>query len=109
MPWWKNETLTIYNEKVKCFVEQYNNFTIDSLGELPYSSYVNGAQTVDENIADVLGLQLAFQAFKESSNFRKLPGDIKGFSSEQLFFISFAKVSTSLNVTWGNYLTIQIL
>ncbi|RWS14413.1 endothelin-converting enzyme 1-like protein [Dinothrombium tinctorium] len=100
--WWANETREKYEEKVKCFVDQYSSYTEPKTG-----AKVNGSFTIGDNIADNGGLQQAFMAYKIYSALnvterdRKLPGDMEQFSKEQLFFISYANVTYSklLNFT----------
>lgn len=54
---------------------------------------LNGRNTLGENIADNGGVHLAFEAYKGLGiNEGKLPGMDK-YSSEQMFFISYANVS----------------
>ena len=73
-----------------CFINQYNQYNeiLDDKRELR----VNGKLTINENIADSMGLQIAYDAWLlnsadiEGVNFN-LPG-LDVYSSEQLFFIS---------------------
>jgi len=51
---------------------------------------VNGRQTLSENIADVAGLSAALDAYHLSLNGPPGP-TLDGFSSDQLFFLSFAQ------------------
>lgn len=57
---------------------------------------VNGTKTLDENIADNLGLLLTYQAYEmhvtEHGEDKMLPGFEK-FSRKQLFFIGYGNVS----------------
>lgn len=64
---------------------------------------MNGVDTQGENLADNGGLRMAFKAYKNylAKNGDRddplLPGRLSSFTSEQLFFMSFASVSlTSL-------------
>lgn len=45
--WWSNSTRKIYEEKLECLKEQFNNFT-DPFTELK----LNGSNTLQENTAD---------------------------------------------------------
>ncbi|XP_071056270.1 endothelin-converting enzyme homolog isoform X3 [Onthophagus taurus] len=79
---WSQEALqTTFKEKMKCFIEQYGNFS--------------ESMQINENIADNEGTNIAFTAmakyFKTTNMENKLPG-LETFSSEQLFFISQAHV-----------------
>jgi predicted metalloendopeptidase len=51
---------------------------------------VNGKQTLSENIADVAGLNVAFDAFVRSADHASAP-TVAGLSPEQQFFLSFAQ------------------
>lgn len=56
---------------------------------------LNGAQTLDENIADNGGLRIAFYAYKnyvEKNEKEKILQGFKKYSNEQMFFLAFANV-----------------
>lgn len=57
---------------------------------------VNGILTLDENIADIVGLKEAYYAYQHYVDTHgqepKLPG-LEKYSQEQLFFLGFANVS----------------
>ncbi|CAG2166895.1 unnamed protein product [Oppiella nova] len=86
--WRDGVTQQRFNERIKCFINQYNGYNDSNAG-----MNINGKTTVGENIADNGGLRQAFRAL-ENYSFRKqsLPGSMKSFTSEQLFFLSFANV-----------------
>jgi len=66
-------------------VEQYNNYTLlDTL-------HINGALTLGENLADLGGLAIAYDAFKltKQGQSNEL---IDGFTPDQRFFLSWAQV-----------------
>ncbi|KAK3840070.1 MAG: hypothetical protein JOS17DRAFT_2490 [Linnemannia elongata] len=96
--WWTNETRTAFNEKAKCFVGQYSNFTLK--GPDGSEQNVDGALTLNENIADNGGLKQTFRTWqsrhksdlsgKKYKNFR-LPG-LEKYTPEQLFFISYGRL-----------------
>ncbi|XP_044005977.1 neprilysin-2-like [Aphidius gifuensis] len=74
--------------KTKCFIEQYDNYTIEEIQEK-----ANGLGTLDENMADIGGVKLSYLAYKELSKEhgpeQKLPG-FESFTSEQMFWLSSA-------------------
>ncbi|KAF9149193.1 hypothetical protein BG015_009027 [Linnemannia schmuckeri] len=96
--WWTNETRMAFNDKAKCFVDQYNNFTIEGPNGSEHN--VDGALTLNENIADNGGLKQTFRTWqnrhnsdrsgKKYKNF-KLPG-LDKYTPEQLFFISYGRL-----------------
>lgn len=51
---------------------------------------INGTFTLDENVADLIGLQIAFKAFQSDDS---TPSLLSGYTNEQLFFIASAQVS----------------
>ncbi|CAF3189072.1 unnamed protein product [Rotaria socialis] len=61
--WWDNETLSAFNQRKTCIIDQYNNYTVTQI-DLP----VNGEQTQGENIADNGGLKAAFAQKSSSIN-----------------------------------------
>ncbi|KAH9503343.1 hypothetical protein Btru_072783 [Bulinus truncatus] len=85
-PWWKPETLSIFNNKSQCFVDQYNEYQFN--GE-----QLKGLQTLAENIADNGGIRIAYYAFKKwkEENEEELPLPEIGLTHDQLFFLSFAQ------------------
>ncbi|KAG0207263.1 hypothetical protein BGX28_001482 [Mortierella sp. GBA30] len=95
--WWTNSSLTGFESRAYCFVEQYSTFTVKG----PDGKYhsVNGIKTLGENIADNAGLGKAFQAWLGSYksdrrsriyNNLRLPGFEK-FTPEQMFFVAYAQ------------------
>ncbi len=82
--WWTEEDLAAFQALNDRVVEQYGAIEV-----LP-GLFVDGQLTVTENVADMGGLQAAFDAFQAS---RADPGSeslIDGFTPEQRFFIAFA-------------------
>ncbi|CAF0813568.1 unnamed protein product [Rotaria sordida] len=89
IPWWTNETIQEFNNRKRCIVDQYSNFTVPQI-----NIKANGNQTQGEDIADNGGLREAFFAYqkwtKANPNVdKKLPG-LSKYTSEQMFFINYA-------------------
>jgi len=75
--WWTNKSIQQFRQRQACLVAQYNSFPVES-------SFVNGASTLGENIADLGGLSLAYAAYKALPTENRL---IPQFSNDQLFWI----------------------
>ncbi len=83
--WWTAEDSKKFKAKAKVVVGQYNKFTVlDSL-------HINGELTLGENIADIGGVAIAYEAFKLTEQ-GKGKDKIDGFTGDQRFFLSFAQV-----------------
>ncbi|MBU6214438.1 M13 family metallopeptidase [Patescibacteria group bacterium] len=81
--WWTPEDRRRFEERTKRLVREFNEYAVaDGLR-------VNGELTLGENIADLGGASIAFDAYQ---NRLKKTGrkDIDGFTPEQRFFLSFA-------------------
>ncbi|MDB5013740.1 MAG: peptidase, partial [Daejeonella sp.] len=71
--------------KASKVVKQYNNY------EVFKGLKVNGSLTQGENIADIGGLAIAYEAFKNTKQ-GKSNDKIDGLTPDQRFFLSFAQV-----------------
>ena len=84
--WWTPEDDKAFTEKAQSVVDLYN-----SIEALP-GIHVNGALTLGENIADIGGVSIAFEALerrlKKNSELRKA---IDGYTPEQRFFMGWAQ------------------
>jgi len=81
--WWTPEDATRFEERTKILVDQYDSFVVlDSL-------HADGKLSLGENIADLGGLNISYQAFQKA-NTQKEP--IDGFTPEQRFFLAYAHV-----------------
>uniref|UniRef100_A0A0N4ZDE9 Peptidase_M13 domain-containing protein n=1 Tax=Parastrongyloides trichosuri TaxID=131310 RepID=A0A0N4ZDE9_PARTI len=77
-----------YNKRRQCIINRYN---IEKLLDLN----IDGARTLEENIADHGGVKIAYRAFKRFIKENKIPDQkisgLEYLSSDQIFFISFFK------------------
>ncbi|MBC7572509.1 MAG: M13 family metallopeptidase [Spirosoma sp.] len=83
--WWTKADADKFNAKAKMVVDQYNGYTVlDNL-------HLNGRLTLGENLADLGGITLAYDAFKLTDQ-GKSGTKIDGFTPDQRFFLGFAQV-----------------
>jgi putative endopeptidase len=81
--WWTPEDASRFEERTKILVDQYDGFVVlDTL-------HADGKLSLGENIADLGGLNISYQAFQKANN-QKEP--IDGFTPEQRFFLAYAHV-----------------
>lgn len=83
--WWTEEDRKLFDARTQKLVEQYNNF------EVLEGVKVNGELTLGENIADLAGLTVAYDAYQRSLKGKPMV-KIDGFTPEQRFFIGFGQV-----------------
>lgn len=80
--WWTAEDLQKFKAKTKLIVEQFSKYEA-----LP-GKFVNGDATQGENIADLGGVVMGFEAFKKSSQYKNKE-KISGLTPEQRFFLAY--------------------
>ena len=68
--WWTEEDAKGFTERAELVAKQYDAFEV-----LPGLRHINGHQTLGENIADVGGLRVAYEAFKLATTGKKSPDD----------------------------------
>jgi putative endopeptidase len=82
--WWTAEDARRYTERATVVEKQYDAYTVlDTV-------HVNGKLTLGENLADVVGVSVAFDALERAlANKPRTP--IDGFTPEQRFFLAYAQ------------------
>ncbi|HEY0940503.1 MAG TPA: M13 family metallopeptidase [Steroidobacter sp.] len=83
--WWTKADADAFGAKTKVLVDQYSSF--DALPGLK----VNGATSLGENIGDLGGLNMAYEAYHNSLAGKPAPV-IDGLTGDQRFFLSWAQV-----------------
>ncbi len=83
--WWTKADADAFGAKTKVLVEQYSSF--DALPGLK----VNGATSLGENIGDLGGLNMAYEAYHNSLEGKPAPV-LDGLTGDQRFFLSWAQV-----------------
>lgn len=84
--WWAKSDVKQFNDRSAKLVKQY-----DAIYPLP-GLHINGKLTLAENIADLGGLSIAYEALERAlAADPSLRKEIDGYTPEQRFFISFAQ------------------
>jgi putative endopeptidase len=83
--WWTEEDRTKFDAKTKTLAQQYDGYTVQN------TIHVNGKLTLGENIGDLGGLNVAYEAFKMTPQ-GKSTKTIDGFTPDQRFFLAWAQV-----------------
>ena len=83
--WWTPVDSTNFTTKADMMVQQFNKVIVID------TNHANGALTEGENLADLGGLNIAYEAFKKT---KQGQGNekIDGFTPDQRFFLSWAQV-----------------
>lgn len=80
--WWTKEDSTKFYAKTKMIVEQFSQYNpVDSL-------HINGELTQGENIADLGGLVMGYQAFQKTKQYKNNE-TIGGKTPDERFFLGF--------------------
>ena len=86
--WWTEADRKQFEEKASCVSKQFSGY------EVMPGVMINGDLTLGENIADLGGLTMAFNAFKKAQAKNPQPS-IDGFTPDQRFFLGYAQVWAS--------------
>ncbi len=84
--WWSNDDLNNFKGLSKNYINYFAAF------EPIKGVHINGELTIGENIADLGGLTLAYNALLRSLKGKPEPAKIDGFTWQQRFFLSWAQV-----------------
>ncbi len=84
--WWTKEDSEKFNKRTKVLVDQFNKFVVQ--GEV----HADGKLTLGENIADLGGLLISYDAFMAAQKKNPQAEKIEGFTPEQRFYLSYAHV-----------------
>ena len=81
--WWTSEDSAKFYAKTKMIVQQYDSYiAVDSL-------HINGELTQGENIADLGGIMMGYDAFRNTDQY-KSNASIAGMSPDKRFFLGYA-------------------
>jgi putative endopeptidase len=81
-PWWTEQDSVQFSQRADKLVEQFDGYVIGD-------KHVRGRATLDENIADLGGIVLAYTAFQKTDQWRS-GTSINGFTPDQRFFLGYA-------------------
>jgi predicted metalloendopeptidase len=82
--WWTPSDLAHFQASGKALAEQYSKYQpFPDLG-------LNGEQILSENIADIAGLNAAYDAYRLANGGKEGPAQ-QGFTGDQQFFLAFAQ------------------
>jgi putative endopeptidase len=81
-PWWTDADSAQFTTRAQKLVEQFNGYVIGG-------KHVRGQATLGENIADLGGVVLGYEAFKKTDQWKQ--GEkINGFTPDQRYFLGYA-------------------
>jgi len=83
--WWTPEDALRFEAEAKKFGAQYAAF------EVVPGSFINPDLTMGENIADLAGVMIAYDAYKKSLGGKEAPV-LEGLTGDQRFFLAYAQV-----------------
>lgn len=88
--WWTAEDKANFEKATKALAAQYGTY------EPVKGTFVNGEFTNGENIADLGGVNIAYDALQMYLKDKGNPGEISGYTQDQRFFMSWATVWRTL-------------
>jgi len=84
--WWTEDDSERFNTKTKVLVDQFNQIEV-----LP-GTFADGELSLGENIADLGGLAISYQAYQNAKKDKSEIAQIDGFTDEQRFFLGYSRV-----------------
>ena len=81
--WWTASDAAAFDERAQLLINQYSEF-------MPLEGMrIDGRNTLRENLADLIGLRVALDAFKQTAQYKKNER-VGGFTPLQRFFLAYA-------------------
>ncbi len=84
--WWTKEDSTNFAARTQILVDHFDSFVVQD------SIHANGELTLGENIADLGGVNIAYEAYQNAIKDKGEIADINGLSDDQRFYISYANI-----------------
>ena len=81
--WWTPEDLSKFKAKTQLIVNQFNKYKVVE------DKYINGEATQGENIADLGGVVMGYEAFKKTKQYKNQE-KISGLSPDERYFLAYA-------------------
>jgi putative endopeptidase len=81
-PWWIPQDSVRFTERAKKLAEQFNEYRVGD-------KHVRGYATLGENIADLGGVRLGYEAFKKTDQWKR-GVKVNGLTPDQRFFLGYA-------------------
>lgn len=81
--WWTKEDESKFNQRAAVMVRQFDSYVVVD------SQHINGKATLGENIADLGGILLGWDAFQHTEQFKKNQ-PIAGYTPSQRFFMGYS-------------------
>ena len=85
LDWWTAADAERFTEQAEKLAAQFDEYTV--VGDL----HANGHLTLGENIADQGGLRIAYDAFKQTQQFKD-GKELDGFTPAQRFYLSYGRI-----------------
>jgi putative endopeptidase len=84
--WWLPADAENFKQRTQVLVDRFDSFTVlDTIK-------ANGSLTLGENIADLGGLNISYQAYKMSMEGKPEPQKLDSFTDDQRFFLSYGRI-----------------
>jgi putative endopeptidase len=100
--WWTPADAGAYKQRAQRVSDQFDAYTVvDSV------THVNGKLTLGENIADLGGLTVAYEAMERAMAGKPRPAPIDGLTPEQRFFMGWAQVWRELQTPQAERLQVN--
>ena len=81
-PWWTEQDSIQFAQRADRLVNQFNDYMVGDL-------HVRGRACLGENIADLGGVRLGYEAFKKTAQY-KSGAMVNGFTPDQRYFLGYA-------------------